>query len=86
MNHSFEFSAEEAETLARREHDRWMQERSSAEFVWGPIRDDKKKTHPSLVPWDKLSDSEKKKDCDAIEAIPKIPAKVDVKIIRQKNQ
>jgi ribosome biogenesis protein Nip4 len=82
----FEFSAEEVKILARMEHDRWMQERSSAEFVYGPIRDDKKKTHPSFVPWDELSDSEKKKDCDAIEAIPKILAKVDLKIIRQKNQ
>ncbi len=59
------------------EHDRWMQERSSAEFVYGPIRDDKKKTDPSFVPWDELSDPEMKKDGDAIEAIPKIPANVD---------
>jgi voltage-gated potassium channel Kch len=50
------------EHLAHSEHGRWMAEKAMQGFVFGPKRDDTRKIHPSMVPWEKLSESEKEKD------------------------
>jgi len=50
------------ERLARNVHDRWARERIAAGWRWGPSRDDAAKTHPDLVPYDQLAESEKDLD------------------------
>jgi len=40
--------------LARMEHGRWRQERLAAGWRYGVPRDDQKKFHPCLVPWEEL--------------------------------
>ena len=51
-----------AETLARNTHEVWSKGRMSEGWQYGPVRDDKLKTHPGLVPYDELSESEKNYD------------------------
>ncbi|MEZ5878951.1 MAG: RyR domain-containing protein [Tepidamorphaceae bacterium] len=41
--------------LARIEHDRWMVDRQLDGWVYGPERDDTRRIHPKLVPFDDLS-------------------------------
>jgi hypothetical protein len=48
-----------ADTLARNVHDTWAQERIRQGWQYGPERNDAKKLHPCLVPYDDLPDSEK---------------------------
>ncbi len=48
-----------ADTLARNVHDTWAQERIRQGWQYGPERNDSKKLHPCLVPYDDLPDSEK---------------------------
>ena len=43
-------------------HDVWAKAKQDDGWVYGPTKDKEKKTHPSLVPYDQLSDSEKYKD------------------------
>jgi len=50
------------EQLAERVHRRWMEQRTKDGWVYGPQRDDAKKQHPGLVPYDDLSDAEKEYD------------------------
>lgn len=57
-----EFSVEEMEQLAKMEHDRWMAQKISQGYVWGEAKDDEKKTHPCIVPYDALPENEKDKD------------------------
>ncbi len=80
----FSFFPEEIETLARLEHIRWCEERISHGWRFGPKRDDKKKLHPSLIPWDdaNFSESEKQKDRDTIQRIPKYLALTGFEIVR----
>jgi hypothetical protein len=40
--------------LAKLEHERWMIERKLDGWRFGPVRDDKRQIHPSLVPWETL--------------------------------
>ena len=44
------------------QHVQWMQEKAVAGWSYGPVRDDGAKTHPMMVPYAKLPDSEKRKD------------------------
>jgi len=60
------FSDDEVETLAIIEHNRWMAHRYINGWDYGEVRNDAQKLHPSLIPWEVLSESEKQKDRDTI--------------------
>ena len=51
----FTYSHLEVERLARIEHDRWAADRYLAGWVYGPTRDNARKIHPQLIPYDELS-------------------------------
>jgi len=50
------------ERLAEHNHDVWARERIAEGWTLGPKRDDERKQHPCLVPYDELPDSEKRYD------------------------
>jgi hypothetical protein len=61
------------ERLAENNHDHWARKRLEEGWRYGPQRDDVEKTHPGLVPYGELSESEKEYDrktvVEAIKAI-----------------
>ena len=50
------------ECLAENAHDHWAQRRLADGWTYGPRRDDDAKTHPGLVPYADLSESERRYD------------------------
>jgi len=50
------------ESLARNAHEIWAQQRLRDGWTYGAHRDDVRRTHPSLVPYENLSESEKEYD------------------------
>lgn len=66
----FTFTGPEIESLAKREHDRWMRERIDAGWKYGEPRDEERKIHPDLKDWADLTEAEKDKDRDAIRTLP----------------
>jgi hypothetical protein len=50
------------ELLARNTHDVWAQQRMDQGWIFGPKRDDNLKHHPSLIPYEELSEQEKDYD------------------------
>lgn len=63
------------EKLAENNHDLWAQQRIAEGWTYGHSRDDAKKTHPDLVPYADLPESEKEYDrITAMEAIKTITA------------
>ncbi|WP_171017693.1 RyR domain-containing protein [Sphingobacterium daejeonense] len=60
------FTDDEVEKLAIIEHNRWMAHRYINGWDFGEERNDDLKLHPSLIPWEILSESEKQKDRDTI--------------------
>jgi hypothetical protein len=47
------------EFLAKNAHDLWAQQRFADGWQYGALRDDVTKTHPCLIPYERLPDSEK---------------------------
>jgi hypothetical protein len=66
----FVFDDGEEELLAQLEHDRWSDDRKRDGWTYGPVRDNLRKHHPDLVPWEQLTDETKEKDRDAVRLIP----------------
>jgi voltage-gated potassium channel Kch len=77
----FRFSPDEIELMAQMEHERFIAERLRQGFRYAPLKDFVKKS-PSLIPWQKLSDSEKDKDRNSIRHLPEILAKARFQIYR----
>ncbi len=63
------------EHLAENNHDTWAKQRIQEGWSFGPKRNDDKKHHPDLVPYNELSESEKEYDRkSAIETIKAVIA------------
>ncbi len=74
-----EFTPEQIEELAEREHQRWMRERENAGWRLGP-KNVEDRTSPYLVPWTELSEDVKDYDRHAVRILPSILAKADFRI------
>ena len=61
---------EEIETMARVEHIRWCWDKILHGWFYGEIKDSRKKTHSSIIPYEDLSESEKEKDRELVRLIP----------------
>ncbi|HBE41472.1 MAG TPA: hypothetical protein DDW27_09755 [Bacteroidales bacterium] len=63
-------SEEEIETMAKVEHIRWCWDKILNGWFYGEIKDTRKKTHPSIIPYEDLQESEKEKDRELVRLIP----------------
>ena len=79
---SFEFSEDEIESLAIQEHERWMAERRLERWRYGPVRDDRRKVNPNLVPWDQLTHNVKEHNRNTVRKLPSLLARAGFSIYR----
>jgi hypothetical protein len=70
----FAFTRAEVERLSRLEHVRWARQRRASGWTYGPIRDDKRKHHPDLIPWRQLSEEAREKDRQVVRNVPDLLA------------
>jgi hypothetical protein len=70
------------ELLARNAHDIWAQQRMAEGWRYGPRRDDTRKEHPDLVPYEDLSDSEKAYDRNAALETLKVMLSLGYRIVK----
>jgi ryanodine receptor 2 len=54
------------ERLARHAHDVWARLRLEQGWRWGPTRDDARREHPALVPYEDLPETEKQADRETV--------------------
>jgi hypothetical protein len=70
------------EFLASNSHDTWAMQRLSEGWVYGNYRDDIRKTHPCLIPYEGLPDSEKEYDRRTALETLRVIIKLGYKIIK----
>ncbi|MBQ2540234.1 MAG: Ryanodine receptor Ryr [Paludibacteraceae bacterium] len=51
-----------AEEMAKNVHEVWAAGRMAEGWIYGEVRDDARKTHPCLLPYEELPESEKEYD------------------------
>jgi hypothetical protein len=78
----FAFTEAEVDLLSRREHARWCAERRRAGWTYAAARDEARRRHPSLVPWDELTEEDKERDRRAVRHIPALAARAGFVIVR----
>ena len=71
------FVEEEILLLAQMEHLRWCAEKRLDGWSYGVPRDDAKKVHNCLLPWDQLPPHQQSKDPEQIRAIPRVLEQFD---------
>jgi len=76
------FEPAEVELLAELEHERWVRDEAAVGARYGEDRDEGAGTHPSMVPYSELSESEKDKDRIAMRDLPQMLADAGFSIER----
>jgi len=81
---AFKFTPEEIELMAQMEHETWVQQQRFEGWTYhaGP-KDSDKKTHPDLMPWEKLPEVEKEKNRSTVSSIPRFLARAGFQIERR---
>ena len=82
----FEFTPDEIEQLARMEHERWMKAKLQDGWQYGVKRDNARKIHPCLMPFEQLSHPEQDLDRHSVRRIPVILAKAGFRVRRLRQQ
>ena len=68
------------ERLAENNHDHWARQRMEAGWTYGPERDDVRKTHPDLVPYQELTEEEKEYDRTSVVETLKVILKLGYQV------
>lgn len=72
-----------SELLAKNTHEIWSVGRMAEGWQYGEKRDDEKKLHPDLIPYEELTESEKKYDRNTAMETLKLICKLGYKIVKE---
>lgn len=73
-----------SENIAENVHEVWAQSRIAEGWTYGQQRDDAKKEHPCLVPYDELPEIEKEYDRNTSQETLKVIMKLGFKMLKNK--
>ena len=72
-----------AEEIAKNVHEVWSEGRMREGWTYGEERDDAKKHHPCLVPYEELTETEKEYDRNTSQETLKLIMKLGFRIVRE---
>ncbi|AVT32161.1 hypothetical protein C6361_24890 [Plantactinospora sp. BC1] len=72
----------EIERLAILEHQRWLAEQVASGWRYAPHRDDERRLHPALSPWEDLREDLRERNHEAVRELPVILADAGFRIVR----
>ena len=73
-------SEDDVTVMARLEHEHWCREKTAAGWKYGPEKDSKGKTNPSILPWDELPENDKEKNKEFVRGLPRLLARAGFQI------
>jgi len=81
-----EFPPDDLETLARLEHELWMEDRFAAGFALGVPTDEDLRRNPYLVEWEEVPEEIKNTDRDLVRGMPQIAARAGYAIVKLRGR
>lgn len=75
----------EVEQASIAEHHGWMRQKFSAGYRYGAVRDDLNRIHPSLVPWEQLSEEVRELDRQRVRLLPWIARELGLRVNRKRE-
>lgn len=78
----FALTDDTIELLAEMEHRRWLAERTGAGWCYAEIREDFRRRHPDVRPWEALSEAARDKNRDAIRELAAIVGDAGLRIVQ----
>lgn len=81
--YDFTTNKEIVELFSEMEHNRWAAHMLLNGWKYGPERDEVRKLHTDLIPYEELSDGVKQYDRDTIKNIPMLLKKLSLKVIKE---
>ena len=72
-----------AEEIAKNVHEVWSEGRMKEGWTYGEKRDDARKHHPCLVPYENLTETEKEYDRNTSQETLKLIMKLGFKIVKE---
>lgn len=78
--HKKVFTDTEMEKMARLEHELWRQAKEADGWIYAEERDNEKRLHPDLVPWEELPEVEREKNLKVIRQLPALLARIGFEI------
>ena len=72
-----------AEEIAKNVHEVWAEGRMKEGWTYGEKRDDARKLHPCLVPYEELTETEKEYDRNTSQETLKLIMKLGFKIVKE---
>lgn len=72
-----------SELISKNTHEVWSANRIKDGWVYGEVRDDEKKQHPCLIPYEELSETEKDYDRSTSLQALKLIVKLGFKIVKE---
>jgi hypothetical protein len=79
---ALELDEAEVQELARREHQRWFDDRTAAGWTHGDVRDDTAKRNPLLVPWEALPPGPREANLESVRALQPMLARAGFEAVR----
>ena len=73
------------EELAKNVHEVWSAGRIAEGWTYGPVRNDERREHPCLLPYDELPESEKEYDRNTALETLRLIVKLGYKIGKEEN-
>lgn len=75
---------------SKQSHEEWVRAMQSTGWKYGPLKNSEKQEHPCLVPYEQLSDEQKKKDALFIAVVHalepqsfRIPSSIEIPVIEE---
>jgi hypothetical protein len=74
---------DEVEILSQLAHERWTRERLRNGWRYGDARDDDRRVHPDLIPWEQLPSDRRDIDRQLVRQLPRIVAASGQMLVRR---
>ena len=62
----------------REAHDSWLAEKEATGWKHGPVKDETRKEHPCMVPYDRLPDAQRRKDSLFVNVVRMVATALDM--------